>query len=79
MGVRFISQATLQAEGGIKMKNLQFFLLLLGMLILFPVLFGLAYLLWNVNHFIALMVLFIGISADLLGGFELLDRALSHV
>jgi hypothetical protein len=48
------------------------------MLILFPVLFGLAYLLWNVNHFVALMVLFIGISADLLGGFELLDRALSH-
>lgn len=48
------------------------------MLILFPGLFGVAYLLWNMNHLAALMVLFIGIYVDLLGGFELLDRALSH-
>jgi len=60
------------------MKDLQFFLVLLGMLILFPVLFGLAYSLWNMNHLAALMVLLIGISVDLLGGLELLDRTLSH-
>jgi hypothetical protein len=60
------------------MKDLQFFPIFLGMLILFLVLFGLAYLLWNMNHLAALMVLFIGISVDLLGGFELLDRTLSH-
>lgn len=60
------------------MKDLQFFLIFLGMLILFPVMFGLAYLLWNMNHLAALMVLFIGISVDLLGGLELLDRGLSQ-
>jgi hypothetical protein len=60
------------------MKDLQCFWIFLGMLILFPVLLGVAYLLWNMNHLAALMVLFIGISVDLLGGFELLDRTLSH-
>jgi len=60
------------------MKDLQFFLVFLGMLILFPVLFGLAYLLWNMNHLAAVMALFIGISVDLLGGFELLDRTWGH-
>ncbi|MFB2934452.1 hypothetical protein ACE1B6_04175 [Aerosakkonemataceae cyanobacterium BLCC-F154] len=61
------------------MKSLQPLFVFLSMILLFPLLFGLAYLLWNVNHAVALIVLFIGLSADLLGGFELLDRTLSHL
>lgn len=61
------------------MKNLQPLFIFLGMIILYPLLFGLAYLLWNLNHAVALIVLFIGLSADVLGGFELLDRTLSHL
>ncbi len=60
------------------MKDLQPFFILLGIILLFPLLFSIAYLLWNVNHAIALTVLFIGLSADVLGGFKLLDRTLSH-
>ena len=61
------------------MKNLQCFLVFFGMLILFPVVFALAYSLWNVNHFVAAMILLIGLSVDLVAGFELLDRALNSV
>ncbi|OKH39758.1 hypothetical protein NIES2119_05790 [[Phormidium ambiguum] IAM M-71] len=61
------------------MKSLQPLFIFLGMIILYPLLFGLAYLLWNVNHAVALIVLFIGLSADVLGGLELLNRTLSHL
>ncbi|WP_416666769.1 hypothetical protein [Egbenema bharatensis] len=60
------------------MANLQPFFILLGIILLFPLLFGIAYLLWNMNHAVALTVLFVGLSADVLGGFKLLDRALSR-
>jgi len=60
------------------MKALQPLFIFLSMILLFPLLFGLAYLLWNVNQAVALIVLFVGLSADVLGGFELLDRTLSH-
>lgn len=60
------------------MKDLLPLLIFLSMILLAPLLFGLAYLLWNVNHAIALIVLFVGLSADVLGGFELLDRTLSR-
>lgn len=61
------------------MKVLQPILVFLGIILLFPVAFSLAYFLWNVNRVLALSILFIGLSADLLGGFEILDRALSHI
>lgn len=60
------------------MKGLQCFLIFLGMMILFPASFGVAYLVWQMHPFVALVVLFLGLSTVLLGGFETLDRALSH-
>ncbi|WP_416674950.1 hypothetical protein [Egbenema bharatensis] len=60
------------------MKALQPLFIFLGMILLFPLLFGLAYLLWNVNYTLALIVLFVGLSADVLGGFKLLNRALGQ-
>lgn len=61
------------------MKGLQLLLVFTGMLILFPVLFTLAYLLWNVNYVASLLILFVGLSIDLLGGFELLDFILNRM
>ncbi|GAB4367428.1 MAG: hypothetical protein Kow00121_05760 [Elainellaceae cyanobacterium] len=56
------------------MKALQPLLVFLSIIFLFPITFGLAYFLWEVNHVLALTILFIGLSLDILGGFELLDR-----
>jgi hypothetical protein len=60
------------------MKGLHPFVVFFGILILFPVLFGLAYLLWTVNPLLALTALFLGIAVDVLGGCQLLSRALNH-
>lgn len=60
------------------MKGLHPFVVFFGILILFPVLFGVAYLLWTVNPLVALAVLFLGISVDVLGGCQLLSRTLNH-
>jgi len=48
------------------------------MFMLFPVVFGIASWLWNINYLAALIAVFVGISIDLLGGFELIDRTLSQ-
>jgi hypothetical protein len=60
------------------MKGLHPFVVFFSILILFPMLFGLAYLLWNVNPLVALAVLFLGISVDVLGGCKLLSQTLNH-
>lgn len=60
------------------MEDARCLLIFLGMILLVPLWFGIAYIFWNISHWLALAVLFIGISADLLGGFTILDQALSR-
>jgi hypothetical protein len=44
------------------------------MVLLPPLLFGVAYFLWPVSYAAAIALLFTGLIADLVGGFELLDH-----
>jgi hypothetical protein len=60
-------------------KDIRCPLIFLGILLLVPLVFVAAYLLWPTNHLVALLILFLGISADILGGFSILDRALIRV
>ena len=60
------------------MRGFQCLWIFLGMFMLFPVVFGIASWLWNINYLAALIAVFVGISIDLLGGFELIDRTLSQ-
>jgi hypothetical protein len=48
------------------------------MVLLAPLLFGMAYLLWPVSYSAAIVVLFIGFTIDILGGFKILDHLLSQ-
>jgi hypothetical protein len=59
-------------------KDTRCLLIGLAMVLLVPLLFGMAYLLWPVSYFAAIAVLFIGFSIDILGGFEILDHLLSQ-
>jgi hypothetical protein len=59
-------------------KDTRCILIFLTMLLLAPLLFGMAYLLWPVSYFAAIAVLFIGFTIDILGGFEILDHLLSQ-
>ncbi len=60
------------------MRDPESFLIILGTILVFPLLFALAYLVWNTNPIAALMLLFIGLSADVLVGLQILDKRLSH-
>jgi hypothetical protein len=59
-------------------KDARCILIFLSMVLLAPLLFGVAYLLWPMSYLAAIAVLFIGFTVDILGGFELLDHALSQ-
>jgi hypothetical protein len=57
-------------------KDTRCIVISLTMLLLAPLLFGIAYLLWPGSYFAAIAVLFIGFTIDILGGFE---NSRSHV
>lgn len=59
-------------------KDTRCILIGLAMVLLVPFLFGTAYLLWPVSYFAAIAVLFIGLTIDIIGGFEILDHLLSQ-
>lgn len=59
-------------------QEFRIILFFFGMIILFPILFGLAYLLWNMNYLAALLLLFIGLSTDILVSLKLIDETLNH-
>jgi hypothetical protein len=60
-------------------KDMKCVLIALVMVLLAPLLFGVAYLLGPGNVFAAIAVLFIGFTADIVGGFKILDHTLSQV
>jgi hypothetical protein len=55
-------------------KDIRCILVFLSIVLLAPLLFGVAYLLWPVSYAAAIAVLFTGLIVDLVGGFELLDH-----
>jgi hypothetical protein len=59
-------------------KDMKCVLIALAMVLTAPLLFGLAYLLWSNHLFAAILLLFVGFTADLVGGFKVLDHALSQ-
>jgi membrane-anchored protein YejM (alkaline phosphatase superfamily) len=60
------------------MRDISWLLVFLMMLLFIPILFGLAYLCWDISHWLATAVLFIGVSADIIGGFKILDQQLNQ-
>lgn len=50
----------------------------IGMLLFFPILFGVFYFVWPINHLVAFLILCLGLSADVVGGCKLIDQMLSH-
>lgn len=50
-------------------KDTRCILISLMMVLLAPLVFGIAYLLWPVSYFAAIAVLFIDFTIDILGGF----------
>lgn len=59
------------------MRNIKCPLILLGMLLFLPLLISFSSLMWHASHLLAISILFIGFSADLLGGFKILDQIMS--
>jgi hypothetical protein len=59
-------------------KDMKCVLIALVMVLLAPLLFGMAYLLWPGNVFAAIAILFLGFTADILGGFKVLDHTLNQ-
>lgn len=53
-------------------------LVILGMAILLPILFGLAYFLGDRNYIIALLLLFGLLSTDIFVSLQLIDKTLNH-
>ncbi len=57
------------------MQELKFLVPFMGLLIAIPLVFGLAYLVWNLSPFAAAMVLLVGIVGLLLETLRVLNRA----
>jgi len=57
------------------MQGWRLFVPFVSLLIAIPLVFGLAYLAWKINPFTAAMVVFVGVSALLLEGLRVLNRA----
>lgn len=55
-------------------KDIRCISIFLSMILLAPLLFGIAYFLWSINYWVAIAFVFTGLVADLLIGFELLDQ-----
>ncbi len=60
------------------MRDVNWLMVFLMMLLLVPILFGLAYLCWDVSPWLAIAVLFVGVSADIIGGFKIVDQQLNQ-
>jgi hypothetical protein len=60
-------------------KDMKCVLIALAMVLIAPLLFGFAYILWPKSLLAAISVLFIGFTADILGGFKVLDYTLNQL
>ena len=57
------------------MQELKFLVPFIGLLFAIPVVFGLAYLVWNISPFAAAMVVLVGVVGLLLESLRVLNRA----